>query len=102
MGSACLISVSYTHLFLGLKNFKNKFNPEWRPKYIALSGNFGLPSTLNDIAAVSYTHLVYEYSRKEAGEKNIFVGKNKVIALILEAIGLISFILLISGKLNMN
>ena len=45
---------------------------------------------------------VYEYSRKEAGEKNIFVGKNKVIALILGAIGLISFILLISGKLNMN
>lgn len=45
---------------------------------------------------------VYEYSRKEAGEKNIFVGKNKVIVLILGAIGLISFILLISGKLNMN
>ena len=45
---------------------------------------------------------VYEYSRKEAGKKNIFVGKNKVIALILGAIGLISFILLISGKLNMN
>ena len=38
--------------FLGLKNFKNKFNPEWRPKYIALSGNFGLPSTLNDIAVL--------------------------------------------------
>jgi len=45
---------------------------------------------------------VYEYSRKEAGEKNIFAGKNKVIALILGAVGLISFILLISGKLNMN
>ncbi len=38
--------------FLGLKNFKNKFNPEWRPKYIALSGNFTLPATLNDIAVL--------------------------------------------------
>ena len=38
--------------FLGLKNFKNKFNPEWKPKYIALSGSFGLPSTLNDIAVL--------------------------------------------------
>lgn len=38
--------------FLGLKNFKNKFNPVWRPKYIALSGNFSLPSTLNDIAVL--------------------------------------------------
>lgn len=38
--------------FLGLKNFKNKFNPVWRPKYIALSGNFTLPSTLNDIAVL--------------------------------------------------
>ena len=37
---------------LGLKILKNKFNPEWRPKYIALSGNFGLPSTLNDIAVL--------------------------------------------------
>lgn len=38
--------------FLGLKNFKNKFNPEWRPKYIALSGNFNLPSALNSIATL--------------------------------------------------
>lgn len=38
--------------FLGLKNFKNKFNPVWVPKYIALSGNFTLPSTLNDIAVL--------------------------------------------------
>lgn len=38
--------------FLGLKNFKNKFNPTWKPKYIALSGNFTLPSTLNDIAGL--------------------------------------------------
>ena len=38
--------------FLGLKNFKNKFNPTWKPKYIALSGNFTLPTTLNDIAVL--------------------------------------------------
>ena len=38
--------------FLGLKNFKNKFNPVWRPKYIAISGNFNLPAALNDIAVL--------------------------------------------------
>lgn len=46
--------------------------------------------------------LVYGYSQKEVGEHNIFVGKDKLIALVLGAIGLISFILLISGKLNIN
>ncbi|WP_300393325.1 basic amino acid/polyamine antiporter [Fusobacterium sp.] len=46
--------------------------------------------------------LVYGYSQKEAGEHNIFVGKDKLIAFVLGAIGLISFILLILGKLNIN
>lgn len=46
--------------------------------------------------------IVYGYSQKEIGIKNIFVGKDKFIAFVLGAVGIISFILLISGKLNMN
>ena len=46
--------------------------------------------------------IVYGYSQKEIGIKNIFVGKDKFIAFVLGAVGIISFILLILGKLNMN
>lgn len=46
--------------------------------------------------------IVYGYSQKEIGIKNIFAGKDKFIAFVLGAVGIISFILLISGKLNMN
>lgn len=46
--------------------------------------------------------IVYGYSQKEIGIKNIFVRKDKFIAFVLGAVGIISFILLISGKLNMN
>lgn len=46
--------------------------------------------------------IVYGYSQKEIGIKNIFVGKDKFIAFVLGAVGIISFILLISGKLNIN
>ena len=46
--------------------------------------------------------IVYGYSQKEIGIKNIFVGKDKFIAFVLGVVGIISFILLISGKLNMN
>ena len=45
---------------------------------------------------------VYAYSQKEVGGHNIFAGKDKFIAFVLGAVGIISFILLVSGKLNMN
>lgn len=38
--------------FIGLKNFKNKFNPKWKPKYIAISGNFNFPLVFNDIGGL--------------------------------------------------
>ena len=35
--------------FKGLRAFKEKFNPEWEPRYIAYSGPFNLPRVLKDI-----------------------------------------------------
>ncbi|MEG0068832.1 phosphatidylglycerol lysyltransferase domain-containing protein [Cetobacterium sp.] len=35
--------------FKGLRAFKDKFNPEWEPRYIAYSGPFNLPNILKDI-----------------------------------------------------
>lgn len=35
--------------FQGLRAFKEKFNPEWEPKYIAYSGPFNLPKIITDI-----------------------------------------------------
>lgn len=38
--------------FSGLRRFKNKFSPEWQPKYIAYSGNFNLVFLLKDITSL--------------------------------------------------
>jgi len=35
--------------FQGLKLFKNKFYPEWEPRYIAYSGVFSMPKVLKDV-----------------------------------------------------
>ncbi|MGL5279416.1 MAG: phosphatidylglycerol lysyltransferase domain-containing protein [Cetobacterium sp.] len=35
--------------FKGLRTFKDKFNPQWEPRYIAYSGPFNLPNILKDI-----------------------------------------------------
>lgn len=35
--------------FKGLRAFKDKFNPQWEPRYIAYSGPFNLPNILKDI-----------------------------------------------------
>ena len=35
--------------FQGLKLFKNKFYPQWEPRYIAYSGVFSLPKVLKDV-----------------------------------------------------
>ena len=39
--------------FQGLKDYKEKFIPVWRPKYIALPGGFSLPRILADIAVLN-------------------------------------------------
>jgi phosphatidylglycerol lysyltransferase len=38
--------------FEGLRAFKEKFGPEWSPKYLATPGGFNLPAILLDIAAL--------------------------------------------------
>lgn len=35
--------------FKGLRSFKDKFNPQWEPRYIAYSGPFNLPNILTDV-----------------------------------------------------
>jgi phosphatidylglycerol lysyltransferase len=38
--------------FQGLRAFKEKFNPEWEPHYLAYRGTVGLPRTLADVTAL--------------------------------------------------
>jgi phosphatidylglycerol lysyltransferase len=38
--------------FKGLRSYKDKFNPQWKPKYIAVQSFFDLPSALKSIAAL--------------------------------------------------
>ncbi len=39
--------------FEGLRDYKEKFGPVWRPKYIALPGGFSVPRVLADIASLN-------------------------------------------------
>jgi phosphatidylglycerol lysyltransferase len=38
--------------FRGLRSYKNKFAPEWFPKYLASRGSFGLPRTLANVSTL--------------------------------------------------
>jgi phosphatidylglycerol lysyltransferase len=38
--------------FQGLRAFKEKFHPEWQPRYLAYPGGLGLPRILADVAAL--------------------------------------------------
>ncbi|RYD35733.1 MAG: bifunctional lysylphosphatidylglycerol flippase/synthetase MprF [Verrucomicrobiaceae bacterium] len=38
--------------FHGLRDFKNKFNPEWSPRYLAVPGAWHLPAVLVDITTL--------------------------------------------------
>jgi phosphatidylglycerol lysyltransferase len=39
--------------FRGLRTFKNKFNPEWQPRYLAASGTLGPFLALADLTVVA-------------------------------------------------
>ena len=38
--------------FQGLRHYKQKFDPEWRPRYLASPGGFALPQILSDVATL--------------------------------------------------
>ena len=38
--------------FQGLRQYKEKFRPQWRPRYLAAPGGLQLPRTLTNIAAL--------------------------------------------------
>jgi phosphatidylglycerol lysyltransferase len=38
--------------FQGLRQYKDKFDPEWRPKYLVCHGGMALPRTLTNIAGL--------------------------------------------------
>ena len=42
----------YFYNFQGLRQYKEKFDPVWEPKYIAAPGGFSLPLVLKDISAL--------------------------------------------------
>jgi phosphatidylglycerol lysyltransferase len=39
--------------FQGVRQYKEKFNPQWRPKYLACRGSFALPRAISSIAALT-------------------------------------------------
>lgn len=47
--------------FQGVRNFKEKYDPNWEPRYIAYKNNWGLPASLIDI-----TRLISDTPIKEA------------------------------------
>jgi len=52
-----IANIAYNHgerfyNFKGLRSYKEKFRPEWEPRYIAVPGIFSLPKALTNIAAL--------------------------------------------------
>ena len=46
------ITLRGVYNFQGLRAFKQKFDPEWTPKYLAYPGGLRLPVILADLAAL--------------------------------------------------
>jgi len=42
----------YFYNFQGLRQYKEKFAPEWRPRYLAAPGGLHLPRVLANVAAL--------------------------------------------------
>ncbi len=52
-----MASLIYTHgehfyNFQGLRQYKNKFDPVWKPKYLACPGGLALPRVLTNVTAL--------------------------------------------------
>jgi phosphatidylglycerol lysyltransferase len=52
LGSLLFTHGEEIYNFQGLRKYKEKFNPVWRPKYLALPGGFYLPLMLKDLSAL--------------------------------------------------
>ncbi|MEO8615519.1 MAG: phosphatidylglycerol lysyltransferase domain-containing protein, partial [Luteolibacter sp.] len=52
LGALIYLRGSAFYNFQGLREFKEKFNPEWEPRYLAVTGSWQLPAALTDITAL--------------------------------------------------
>lgn len=52
LGTAIYRHGEHFYNFRGLRAFKEKFDPQWQPRYLAASGGMALPGTLLDVAAL--------------------------------------------------
>jgi phosphatidylglycerol lysyltransferase len=62
--------------FKGLRNYKDKFDPVWRPRYLACPGVFSLPVVLLDIAALIGGGLMKTISKTANPEEVIIKDNN--------------------------
>lgn len=53
IGSFIFHRAGYLYNFQGVRAYKNKFGPIWKPRYLAFSGGLSLPRVLADMAALS-------------------------------------------------
>lgn len=52
LGTLIFRQGEYFYNFEGLRAYKEKFSPAWRPKYLAVPGGLALPTVLLDVAAL--------------------------------------------------
>ncbi len=52
LGALIYLRGSAFYNFQGLREFKEKFNPQWEPRYLAVPGSWHLPAALTDITAL--------------------------------------------------
>jgi phosphatidylglycerol lysyltransferase len=53
IGSFIFRRAEYLYNFQGVRAYKNKFDPMWKPRYLAFSGGLSLPRILSDMAVLS-------------------------------------------------
>jgi phosphatidylglycerol lysyltransferase len=52
MGTLLFRHGEHFYNFQGLRAYKAKFDPEWRPRYLVAPGGLGLPGVFLDVAAL--------------------------------------------------